>query len=522
MSPRSLVLLALSALTPSCGSTLITETCIPGEQTACACAGGVMGFQVCQDDGEAYGSCICGSGGSGGSAAAGGEGGTPAGGAGGTPMGGAAGAGGSPMGCVSAADCAALTDACNTGVCINGSCVQQTANEGGPCDDGVACTIGDACTAGACGSATLAFCPSNDPCFVGFCDPVSDACELLPGNDGAACDDGDPCIDGATCSGGTCAGGAPKDCSFLDQPCADGICVAPLGCVTTPKANGVACDDFLFCTVNDVCAAGTCVGAPKACPGAGACLVGSCDEAGDECVLLPGNDGAACDDLNQCTSSSTCQAGACTNGVPVANGTPCDDGLACTVGETCNAGVCSNGMGVGVYFSETFADNSKGWTLGPEWQIGPAVASPPSACSSADPAMDHTPTADNGLAGVVIGGNANPVIHPTYWIESPPFDTSSAPGQIFLQFYRWLGSDYDPYMHNYVQVWDGASWSQLAIYDGPGCTVDMSWKPFSYDVTAYKNAGMRVRFGFDIGSGGVYTINSWSLDDVVVASAVCP
>ena len=30
------------------------------------------------------------------------------------------------------------------------------------------------------------------------------------------------------------------------------------------------------------------------------------------------------------------------------------------------------------------------------------------------------------------------------------------------------------------------------------------------------------RFGFDIGSSGVYTIGSWNVDDVLVASGECP
>jgi hypothetical protein len=46
--------------------------------------------------------------------------------------------------------------------------------------------------------------------------------------------------------------------------------------------------------------------------------------------------------------------------------------------------------------------------------------------------------------------------------------------------------------------------------------------PTQFDVTAYKNANMRVRFGYNIASGGVYTIGSWSVDDVLVASAICP
>src|SRR5262245_51847156 len=80
-------------------------------------------------------------------------GGNGGGGSGGGSGGGAeGGGGGGPGPCVSAADCAALTDSCNTGTCINGACEKAPANEGTACDDGKQCTVGDSCQDGACTS----------------------------------------------------------------------------------------------------------------------------------------------------------------------------------------------------------------------------------------------------------------------------------------------------------------------------------------------------------------------------------
>ena len=178
-------------------------------------------------------------------------------------------------------------------------------------------------------------------------------------------------------------------------------------------------------------------------------------------------------------------------------------------------------MGPAVYFSDDFSDNAQGWVLGPEWQIGPAQVSMGGAMG-ADPGTDHSPSADNGVAGVVIGGNASTNLHPFYYIESPPFNTANAVGPVILGFYRWLNSDYDPYMHNNIQVWNGSQWVQIWV-SGPSPGIqDNAWTFISHDITQYKNAGMRVRFGFDITSGGVYTIGSWNIDDVLVASAACP
>ncbi len=35
------------------------ERCVPGAQTACACGGGIQGFQTCADDGARFAACVC-------------------------------------------------------------------------------------------------------------------------------------------------------------------------------------------------------------------------------------------------------------------------------------------------------------------------------------------------------------------------------------------------------------------------------------------------------------------------------
>lgn len=210
----------------------------------------------------------------------------------------------------------------------------------------------------------------------------------------------------------------------------------------------------------------------------------------------------------------------------------CADGQPCAAAADCASSICTGGVcqscanGATTYFADDFSDNSQGWVLGPEWQIGSATVSS-GGVLGADPAVDHTATTDNGVAGVVIGGNATQVLHPYYYLESPPFTTANAAGPVILGFYRWLNSDYDPYMHNSIDVWNGATWVNLwtsgpspGIQDSP--PAGMGWTFIQHDITAYKNATMRIRFGFNITSGGVWTIGSWNIDDVLVAAAACP
>ncbi|MBP7148345.1 MAG: DNRLRE domain-containing protein [Acidobacteria bacterium] len=81
--------------------------------------------------------------------------------------------------CSGAAQCTALTDACNVGVCTNNRCVAQATNEGGTCDDGVACTAPDTCTAGVCNTG-VDTCPSGQTCNhgTGICE--AEALDPLP------------------------------------------------------------------------------------------------------------------------------------------------------------------------------------------------------------------------------------------------------------------------------------------------------------------------------------------------------
>ena len=124
-------------------------------------------------------------------------------------------------------------------------------------------------------------------------------------------------------------------------------------------------------------------------------------------------------------------------------------------------------------------------------------------------------------------------------------------GVRFVQLFDWgwdmhgTGPDGDLItgcMQNKVQVYNGSAWVDLPFGTtgtSPGVK-DATWTnhgvppntpaqptseaqyPTQFDLTAYKNANMRVRFGYNIASGGVFNVGSWSVDDVIVSSAICP
>lgn len=332
-------------------------------------------------------------------------------------------------------------------------------------------------------------------CFQAICNEATGTCDVGPAPDDTPCEDGAFCTDGDTCQGGVCQAGGPLDCTGgMPAPCQQSTCDEDADeCLASPLPNGSPCSLTDLCQLNPICQNGACLGAAIDCSAfSSPCGLGLCEPTTGACYAMPLNDGD-----------------------------PCNDGSSCTIGDECNGGTCAGTPDptYTVYFTEDFSDNSAGWTLGTEWAIGPAMASPP-ATGNGDPAMDHSGSSDNGVAGVAIGGNCSTALHGFYYLESPVINTAGAPGSVWLEFWRWLNSDYTPFMQNQIEVYNGTSWVVL-WQSGSLFITDNAWVKISHDLTAYKNANMRVRIGFNVGSSGVFTIGGWNVDDLTIASAPC-
>jgi hypothetical protein len=456
-------------------------------------------------------------------------------------------------------DCSKLeTPPCHVALCNEEveTCfiIPSTGEE--PCDDGLFCTVGELCKSGVCGQGSTNTCGMEaDACNEIACDEDLDACSLKPFEDGTACVSNDLCAVNETCKAGVCKG-AQKDCFFAPVPdiCHVSECNPQTGtCEPVPANDGVACPDAGdLCMLNKKCQGGLCLGTiEKSCSAlTKGCFEGVCDKADGLCKKAPIAEGSACDEavdecnLGVCDAQGTClpvptpgvpcasetnacnlgscdAAGACV-GKPTNDAGPCEDGDPCTTGETCAAGACLGGVlnNYIVYYTEPFTSDMTGWTLGPEWAIGPAAASACSNKGNPDPASDHTATADNGVAGVAIGGCAQKGVHGLYYLESPPID-ADVQGSVWLDFQRWLNSDFKPYMRNTIEVWSGSEWVLVWQSGGPPAIADAGWTRVTHDLTAYKNGALRVRFGFESQNAQGFTVSGWNLDDVVIANNIC-
>ncbi len=182
--------------------------------------------------------------------------------------------------------------------------------------------------------------PFNDVCNVGSC--VNGLCEKQAANQYGSCDDGLFCTENDLCVDGACVGGTQVFCSSLDS-CHLGVCDEDLDtCKNIAGNDGGQCDDGDLCTASGICSGGTCSkGPPKSCALFNSnCSVGVCDPAVG-CKSQPVNDGSWCDngDFTGC-SQGQCQAGNCI-GIPQNEGAFCDDGKfdPCSQGQ-CTAGTC--------------------------------------------------------------------------------------------------------------------------------------------------------------------------------------
>lgn len=453
-------------------------------------------------------------------------------------------------------DCSKATNApCYEGVCdgATGKCKVVPAADGASCDDGQFCTIGDVCQSGVCKGGAPNPCGTTD-CLQGVCNEVMKSCTLAARPDGLPCGtDDNLCISDAACKAGACVG-TVKDCRFAEgvDECHNGVCDPKTGACNVLIGNdGAACHEDGQCTDAQTCFQGKCQGGRKRDSFSFSTDKTACHEAvcnpvdgtmsdkavppGDECDFTQGSGfecvtgkcqvGGVCAQVVKvgapCTSAADdCSFAACnTEGIcaPSATneGQPCDDRDACTIAETCQAGACKGvpRPGVEIYWREDFGDGAAGWTSGGGGGFGvldvSQLALQPSPYY---PQRDHTATMDGKMLGVVGGGAG-------LTFDSPVIDVSKANADLILT--AWSAMILDGSTSVSISVFDGKDWQPVWSTPFASITQDWVFYPIVVDITHYKNPQLRVRVETaqsDPLSSGTAT---WFLDDLSIANRDC-
>lgn len=241
---------------------------------------------------------------------------------------------------------------------------------------GDACAVGAQCNSvGACVGGVNPGCPPPGQCetFVGQ-DQSTCQCIYAPRPIYSTCNGTDFCKIDDYCDGaGTCLDGNATYACPIDQCTATSTCNnATQSCVTTPRANGTACNDGLNCTTTSACDGNyMCIGTPKVCPSTNCLYNGTCNETNAGiCDYTPAPMGTTCNQgfTSQCELEGECDGtlgvcvptvfvdcgpilcrsagmcdphnGLCFNRTSDPNGTPCTPVNPCSVDGICLSGSC--------------------------------------------------------------------------------------------------------------------------------------------------------------------------------------
>jgi hypothetical protein len=220
------------------------------------------------------------------------------------------------------------------GPCCTASCDFRP--PGTPCPDGTVCNGNETCSAfGQCVPGTPLNCTDNNVCTDDVCHPMTGCGHT---NNTAACTDNNACTTGDQCTGGSCQGGPPPDCSD-GNPCTMDGCHPLTGCqsVGIPGCciTDSQCADASLCTTNERCVNNACVSDPVSCNDDNVCTADACLPS-TGCVYTS-TSGAPCNDDDACTVNDVCMGSACGGFV-----LGCDDGDPCTTDACSPASGCTH------------------------------------------------------------------------------------------------------------------------------------------------------------------------------------
>jgi subtilisin family serine protease len=165
-------------------------------------------------------------------------------------------------------------------------------------------------------------------------------------------------------------------------------------------------------------------------------------------------------------------------------------------------------------------DTNPGWSLTGQWQWGVPTGQGGTSYGNPDPAGGYT---GSNVCGVNLDGDYSTTVGGPYYLTTQTINCSGYEN-IHLKFYRWLNSDYQPYVDANVEVSNNAStWTTIWENGGSPAVTDDSWQLVDYDISsvADNEPNVYIRWGYSVASAA-FAYSGWNIDDVELNGALIP
>ncbi|MFP6615797.1 MAG: leucine-rich repeat domain-containing protein, partial [Candidatus Hydrogenedentota bacterium] len=154
------------------------------------------------------------------------------------------------------------------------------------------------------------------------------------------------------------------------------------------------------------------------------------------------------------------------------------------------------------------------WTTDSGWAYGTPAGGGAVSHGNPDPTSGVT---GSNVYGVNLDGDYSTSVGGPFYLTTGAIDCSDATG-VTLAYYRWLNTDYEPYVYETVDVSsDGTNWTSVWGNATPSIQ-DSSWALQTFDISSVAD-GMRtvfVRWGHQVGNQSAFAYSGWNIDDVQI------
>ncbi|UCD76933.1 MAG: right-handed parallel beta-helix repeat-containing protein [Phycisphaerales bacterium] len=159
-------------------------------------------------------------------------------------------------------------------------------------------------------------------------------------------------------------------------------------------------------------------------------------------------------------------------------------------------------------------DMEPGWYAEGEWGFGQPLGQGGYNFGNPDPTSGYT--GDN-VYGYNLEGDYSVDVGGPYYLTTGAIDCSDLT-HVELHFYRWLNSDYQPYVYQTIEVSsDRAGWT-LIWENGSSEIAENAWSAQEYDISAVADLQptVYIRWGHEVASAGAWAYSGWNIDDVQI------